>query len=238
MNIYRKAKELIFRGFFKNARLSFAQSGEDMILATILCQVKKGFYVDIGANNPYIQSNTHFFYKNGWRGINIDVLPNSMKTFKKIRKNDINLEIAISDKEEHLQYFMFSSSFYNTFSSEAVEETKKVSEFIGVQKLRTQKLSDIFGNYNVKEIDFMSVDVEGYDLQVLKSNNWNKYRPKIIITEYYAKELNNIKNDEIYKLMDANGYIYFCNTPTNVFYIEHNYFITRYENNSKKELHI
>lgn len=115
---------------FNNAKLSYSQSGEDMILDTIFCDVKKGFYVDIGANNPYIQSNTHFFYKKGWRGVNVDALPGSMNIFRKVRPNDINIEAAISNSNEILSYFMFSSSFYNTFDSSKVNEIKQNAQLI------------------------------------------------------------------------------------------------------------
>jgi hypothetical protein len=99
---------------------SYSQSGEDLILNTILGNLKSRFYVDIGANNPTVQSNTHFFYKKGWNGINVDALPGSMKIFKRIRPRDINLEIPISDIEENKMYYMFSPSFYNSFLEESV----------------------------------------------------------------------------------------------------------------------
>ena len=111
--------KFIYKPFTHEYKKSYSQSGEDMILNTILCDLKKGFYVDVGANNPTIQSNTHFFYKKGWCGINIDALPGSMRIFNLIRPRDINLEIPISDKEKKLNYFMFSSSFFNSFLEES-----------------------------------------------------------------------------------------------------------------------
>ena len=231
MKIVSKIKDRIFQSLFNGARLSYSQSGEDLILASILCHITKGFYVDIGANNPFIQSNTHYFYKQGWQGINIDALPGGMMKFHEVRRRDINLEIAISDKEETLQYYMFSSSFFNTFSSEAALKSKKVSNFIGTKNIQTNKLIDIFQKYIVSEIDFMSVDVEEKELQVLQSNDWSKYRPKIIVLEYSAIGLPSIKNTPVYNMMISSGYSLFCNTSTNVFYLENEFIRSRYGSN-------
>jgi FkbM family methyltransferase len=213
---------------FKNARLSYSQSGEDMILDTIFCNVSNGTYVDVGANNPYIQSNTHFLYKKGWRGINIDALPGSMKIFKKIRPQDINLEVAISNDEKELTYYMFNSSFYNTFFEKDVEKNKEVTKFIGSIKIKTIKLEKIFDSLKLQNIDFLSIDVEGLDLDVLKSNNWIKYRPRIIVVEKFSEGLDLLINDKIYQFLNEIGYCFLCNTVTNAFYIEDTFFKQRF----------
>jgi FkbM family methyltransferase len=236
MKIYRKLRNLSRRDvkyklrsiFLKGARLSYAQSGEDMILDTIFNGVKKGFYIDIGANNPFVQSNTYHFYKEGWNGINIDALPNSMKSFNKYRRRDINIENAISDREEVLEYHMFSSTFYNSFSKEDAEKSKMVSELLEIRKIKTQKLSDILDKHSIQTIDFMSIDVEGFDLNVLKSNDWVKYRPKVIVTECFAKDFAELKKNEIYNFLKQKGYIQFCNTPTNMFYLDNSFFAKRF----------
>jgi FkbM family methyltransferase len=228
MDIVNKVKGRIFKSAFDSARLSYSQSGEDLVVASILCKISKGFYVDIGANNPFIQSNTHYFYKLGWSGINIDALPGSMAKFNEVRNRDINLEVAISDKEELLEYHMFSSSFYNTFSSEAAEKSKKVVSFIGTKNIKTNRLSDIFNKYVTTEIDLMSIDVEENELQVLQSNDWSKYRPKVIILEHFAIELPFIGENEVYKTLISNGYTLFCNTSTNLFYLENIFLQQRY----------
>lgn len=122
MKVINKIKRKLWKLFFKNARLSYSQSGEDMILDTIFCNIRKGVYVDIGANNPYVQSNTHYFYKSGWRGVNVDALPGSMVQFKKARPKDINIECAISNSTDDLTYYMFKPSFYNTFDKSKYEQ--------------------------------------------------------------------------------------------------------------------
>jgi len=228
MKIVNKIKRIIWRHFFKNAKLSYSQSGEDMILDTIFCKVNKGVYIDVGANNPYIHSNTYFFYRKEWRGVNIDALPGSMKFFKKIRPQDINIEAAISNDEKELTYYMFNSSSFNTFCDKDVEKIKEVTKLIGSKKIKTIKLEKILDSLKLQNIDFLSIDVEGMDYDVLKSNNWNKYRPKVIVTEYFSKRLDLINNDKVYQFLIEIGYRFLCNSCVNAFYIENTFFKQRF----------
>lgn len=233
MKLTRKIKRKIWWIIFKNARLSYSQSGEDMILDTIFCDVDKGTYVDVGSNNPYVQSNTYYLYKKGWQGVNIDALPGSMKLFNKVRPLDINIEAAISNEEKELTYYMFSSSFYNTFNDKDVERIKTITKYKGEIIIKTIKLTEILDSLNFKEIDFMSVDVEGLDLKVIKSNNWNIYRPKVIITEWFSKGIDELHKDGVYQFLNDVGYMFFCNSVTNAFYIENAFYKERFEGKNK-----
>jgi FkbM family methyltransferase len=210
-----------------NSKSSYAQCGEDMIL-DIIFDKPKGFYVDIGANNPIIQSNTYYLYKKGWNGINIDAAPNSMTQFNLIRKRDINLPIPISDKQERLKYYSFKTSFFNTFDEQSAINCK--DELIGTIEVNTKKLFQIFDEYlGENEIDLLNVDVEGWDLKVLRSNNWNKYRPKVIVTEFFPF-LEDCYPDqtEVGTFLKDNHYKYLCCTPHNSFFLEQGFFNKRY----------
>ena len=225
-NIYNSS---IFQKIYFRGKVSYAQSGEDLILNQIFKGVKKGFYIDIGANNPFVNSNTYFFYKKGWKGINIDALPKSMNSFNLFRKRDINLEIAISNNESVLKYYMYSSSFYNTFCKETAEmlKNKNYTKLVETREIKSQKLSDVLDKLRIDTIDFMTIDVEGLDLNVLKSNNWKKYNPNVIITELWSTDLDNLKNNGVYIFLINNGYRYFCNTPTNIFYVKNSFISIR-----------
>jgi FkbM family methyltransferase len=227
--MYKKIKRRICNLLNENAKLSYSQSGEDMILDTIFYRVNYGCYVDVGANNPLIQSNTHFFYRKGWRGVNIDALPDSMSLFKKIRPQDINIEAAISDDEAELTYYMFESSFYNTFCDKDIDKIKEVAKLIGTKKIKTTKLESIFDKLNLQSIDFISIDVEGLDLKVLKSNNWCKYRPRVIVCEFFSTGIGSLINDNVYQFLTENGYRFLCNSVSNVFYIENTFFKQRFD---------
>ena len=88
-------------------------------------------------------------------------------------------------------------------------------------------MSLILSQLNITSIDFMSVDVEGLDLNVLKSNDWNTFRPKVILVEDFNHG-NNIINSTIYEYMLTLGYVYFCKTVTNAFYIDHDFYNERF----------
>jgi FkbM family methyltransferase len=194
---------------------SYSQDGEDMILRTYFQNKPIGFYIDIGAHHPKKLSNTYVFYKMGWTGINIDAMPGSMIPFNEIRKRDINLEKAVSDVDTELTYYVFNEPALNGFSEEISKERDRNSiyKIIDEVKIKTEKLSSILDKYlpsTIKTIDFMSIDVEGFDLNVLKSNNWQKYRPKVILVELLDFEL--FDKDPIFIFLKNIGYSFFAKT--------------------------
>lgn len=168
-------------------RLSFSQEGEDMILARIFEGQKSGFYVDVGAHHPQRFSNTYHFYLRGWRGINIDAAPGSMALFDAVRPGDINLETPISGERQVLTYYSFNEPALNSFSPELARERDGLRDFhiVSEQRLETRTLAEVLDERLTPgtEIDFMSVDVEGLDYQVLKSNDWTRFRPRVVLAE-------------------------------------------------------
>lgn len=188
----------------------YSQEGEDIILNELLQNKSNGFYVDIGAHHPRRFSNTHLFYKKGWRGINIDAMPGSMKVFKRERPRDINLELGVSGRKGNMVYYMFDEPALNGFSGELSKERDKESNFkiIGKKKINTYPLSTILDRYLPKgeKIDFISIDVEGLDLVVLKSNNWKKYSPKYVLIEYLNIDIESIMKDPLYSFLSKKGY--------------------------------
>ena len=190
----------------------YSQEGEDILLRRIFGDQTKGFYVDVGAHHPKRFSNTCYFYNRGWKGINIDALPGSMEVFQKFRPRDTNLEIAISEKEQNLTYYMFNEPALNGFSKSISEERQNEQYQIeGTITVPSFPLSKILDTYlpSGQIIDFLSVDVEGLDLKVIASNDWNKYRPKIILVEILENSLNTIEDDPVYKYLIDQKYFFF-----------------------------
>lgn len=212
---------------FRNGKLSFSQGGEDLILNTIFLSKSTGFYIDVGANHPTKHSNTYLFYRMGWNGINIDALPDAINLFQKQRKRDINIHTGVGDSEGILKFYTFKESSYNTFDENRIDKIEKVSELLDVQEIRVQTLCSILNQQKVTTIDFMSIDVEGLDLNVLKSNDWGCFRPKVIVVEE-AKHGNDIRKSEIFKFLLANSYVYLCSSVTNAFYLEKDFFYERF----------
>lgn len=199
-----------FLNFFKT-KSSYSQWGEDMLLYSFYENKKnyKGFYIDIGAHHPVRFSNTYFFYKKGWRGINIDATPGSMTSFKVVRPRDVNIECAISETEQCTTFYLFNEPALNTFSKELAEERQSDKYYIKNKiSIVTKPLSAILSMYLPlnQTIDFMSVDCEGVDLQVLKSNDWKKYRPNYIAVEDIDFNLKTYFNSDIYQYLTSLNY--------------------------------
>lgn len=197
-------KKLIdFNGIYFDGYVnkSYSQEGEDLILRKLFGDHHKGFFVDVGAHHPMRFSNTYFFYKLGWKGINIDAMPGSMKIFNKLRPRDINIEKPISQKKEYLTYYAFNEPALNGFSKELSEERNGVDNYTieFTKEIETSTLEEILDNCvsSKQIIDFLSIDVEGLDLDVLMSNNFDKYLPKVILVEILGSSLFDIDKHEI-----------------------------------------
>ena len=208
----------------KFALLSYSQEGEDLILQRNFGDKKIGFYIDVGAHHPKRFSNTYLFYKKGWRGINIDAMPGSMIAFKAERSEDTNLEMGVSITPGELPYYMFNEPALNTFSP--IEAKKKDGlgnyKIVATKTIATYPLKDIFDKHLDKNqsIDFMSIDVEGLDLDVLKSNDWEAYRPRFILVEDLKKQSLSdfFTESELYTYLGALNYEFIAKTFNTLFF--------------------
>lgn len=216
-------KKQIFKRLWPFGSLCYSQEGEDMVLGRIFENKKEGFYVDVGAHHPKRFSNTYFFYRRGWRGINIDAMPGSMALFNKNRPLDANLEIPVSDKDEILTYYIFNEPALNGFSKELSDSRNGLRQYkiINTKELRTRTLASILDEFMPAEqqIDFLSIDVEGLDFQVLNSNNWDKYRPEVVLVEALGgADVADILVCETNLFMETKGYSLFAKTFNTLFF--------------------
>ena len=207
----------IFLKSFTTKKISYSYGGIDSLVANIFKDNNDGFYVDIGCGHPIKNNNTYLLSKRGWKGINIDLDEESIDLFNIYRKKDENINIAISnDNKEVDLYFYHSKSAINTISKEAANYQKaKVSS---VKKIKSKTLNEVLINSKFKDIqiDFLSIDVEGSELLVLKNFDFKKYSPKVIVVEYLDLSLprleiknlnvNNVISSQLYNLITSNNY--------------------------------
>ena len=214
-------KNFVKKILYKNNNLfsSNSQAREDVMLKYLfrkyIYQSYKGFYIDIGAFDPVKGSNTKIFYDYGWSGINIDANPSSIQKFNKHRKHDININIGISEHESIKPFYYFGSKDgINSFSESFITKNGQKNNVKKILKIETKTLSSILDFYLPSSmiIDFMDIDAEGLDFEVLKSNNWVKYRPKILLVELEARNFDNILNHEISKYLSKKNYEPFYRT--------------------------
>lgn len=206
-------KMLLMNGYYSldgQAHTSFSQMGEDLILDLIFRDKKKGFYVDVGAYHPKQYSNTYLFYLRGWNGINIDPMPGSMDEFTKIRPRDINLELGVGMSKNEKTYYIFDQPALSGFSTKLSKKRDTESEYRIVRKERIGMfpLKSILEQYMPKKhkIDFLSVDVEGMDYEVLASNDWTRFSPSVVVVEDLTFSLSKPKMSKIYLFLTERGY--------------------------------
>ena len=202
--------------WMQGVKNSYSQRGEDIVIDHLLKHKKIGFYIDVGANDPIRFSNTNRFYKRGWYGINIEPDPICFEKIRSARSKDVNLNIGIGTSHKKFYFYKFFPDTLSTFSKDAAKNyIQKGFELVNKIKIEVRKLSDIIDTYcRNTPIDFISIDTEGYDLVVLKSNDWKRFRPKLVCIEA------GLKNSEVTEYLQKNGYNEVFNNGLNKIFVD------------------
>ena len=199
--------ELIINLFGKYNK-SYAESfGEDLFVDYFFQQKKKGFYVDIGCNLPKSRSLTYLLYKRGWKGVKVDISPRSIKLNKLIRSKDINLNISVGKNESIIDaYIFYDNCSMNTVDKKFKEYTKKsVNKEPTILRLEQLRLNTILKNHEINKIDYLNIDVEGNEENVLDGFAIKKYSPELVSIEIHSEKCPPT-NNKIYKFFTSNGY--------------------------------
>lgn len=207
-------------------KLSYSQTGEDIIIKSIFeaINVDKPSYLDIGAHHPTYLNNTAMLYKAGCRGINVEPDPILFSAFIKDRSKDINLNIGVATKPGKLTFYVMDPPTLNTFSES--EADKYVSENgFSIRKkllLDVNTIRNIVNeHHNGKFPDFLSIDVEGLDYDLIQSINYKKTYPKVICVETitYSSNGKGIKQKKIINHLQSQGYMVFADTYINTIFV-------------------
>ena len=191
---------------------TYSMFGEDLKIKNFFKNKKKGFYVDIGCYHPLDGNNTYLLYKKGWSGVNVDINKTSIELFKIARKKDFNFNIAISDKSKKVRvFFRKKINMLNTIvKKNAITNFQKGFSSAYIKSI---SLNSILKSLNLKneKIDFLNLDVEGNELNVLKYFNFKKYRPELICVEIHNQKLTKkikdyYKKTRLYKLLIKQSY--------------------------------
>lgn len=164
--------------------VSYAQNHEDVLLSRLFAAARPGFYIDVGANDPAHDSVTRHFYEMGWRGVNVEPGP----IYKKLaaeRPRDANLNVAVSNRSGSLTFYEFPAA--GGFSTLCQAEADRHRRERGFECLEHQvpvtTLAAICEQYAMQPIDFLSIDVEGHERQVLEGADWSRWRPTAVVIE-------------------------------------------------------
>jgi FkbM family methyltransferase len=197
------------------AGASWSQFGEDGFLHGFFFRQETGFYVDVGAFDPFRYSNTYAMYRRGWRGINIEPNPEAVALFRRHRGRDINLPIAISREEGTASFTVDSACSGIDDDTHVYKDRNGGAPRIAV---KTRPLNAVLEEHVPKgtPIDFMSIDCEGHDRTVLESNDWSRFRPRVLLCEEHGAR----PGSPLDAYMESHGYAYYCHLHLTKVYLE------------------
>ena len=199
--------ESMRRFFDRHAEFGYAAGGEDRLVASFFA--RPGFYVDVGCNHPTSYSNTFMLYKRGWHGINIDANARLIALHQRMKPRDQSIFAAIAQHQQTLTYTQFEgetlmASLDPEFVRARVANGLRISSEVA---LKTKTLTEVLEQLQAPaRFELLNVDVEGLDLEVLRSLDFARFRPQMIIVEILGYDLENFKAEPIYELLSGKGY--------------------------------
>ncbi len=225
----RRLKNFLKRKAGVYAKKSYSQCGEDLIVRYIfdVLLIEHPTYLDIGAHHPFFLNNTALLNEEGSRGVNVEADPQLISRFEQRRKDDVNLNIGMSTEKGSMDFYVMSAQTLSTFS--AKEAARYEQEGAGIIEsvipVEVQTFAEVVNsNFDGGFPDFVSLDVEGLDYEILKSIDFSKYRPHVFCIETIIFTQNRSskdvgRHDEIDELMLKNNYIKYADTNINTIYV-------------------
>ncbi|MBI5598232.1 MAG: FkbM family methyltransferase [Deltaproteobacteria bacterium] len=221
---YKKLKKSLKRGYKK----SYSQSGEDTIVALIFgaIRIKRPSCLDIGAHDPVLLNNTYLFYERGSSGVNIEPNPILFKRLESRRRRDVNLNAGVAASAGVLDFYVMTSedNTLHTFSKETAERysgygTQAIKE---VLRINTVNVNDVMREYFSPKPNFVSMDIEGLEMEVLRSFDFKNFRPEVFCIEtiLYTEDGSEGKVAEIIDFMKSAGYMVFADTYINTIFVD------------------
>ena len=189
---------------------NYSQEGEELTLRRLMAADGPGYYVEVGAYHPRRLSNTYALYRQGWRGLNIDATPGSMEAFRRLRPEDANVEQAVSDHATPLHFHQFREPALNTFDAALADSYVAAGwERLDIREIVPCPLREILARHwpQGRPIHLMNIDVEGEELGVLRSNDWQTYRPHWLIIEVLDTPLQALAEHPVIAFLTARGYV-------------------------------
>jgi FkbM family methyltransferase len=220
-----RIKSLVRRKTGLHYRRSFSQCGEDVIARTIfdILGVACPTYLDIGAHHPSFMSNTYLFYREGSRGISVEPDPDLYVKFLEIRGRDLNLNVAVGPMLGNIDLYIMSPRTLNTLSEkEARNYESQGYAIVGKHSVPVVTINQILDEHFHRAPDFLSVDVEGLDFEILSTLDFERYRPVVICIEtiLFNTVGEGVKRTEIDDLLSGLGYMRFADTYINSLYVD------------------
>lgn len=213
--------------FWKKGKRSYAQCGEDLIVDFVMenrFKISKPSYFDIGAHDPVYLSNTYLFYEKGCKGVLVEPDPILCKGISKKRPKDdvINAGVGV-DSATSADFYILDCKTLNTFSKEEAEryrhEGHKIEKTLQIELIN---INEIISNKFSNCPNFISLDVEGLDVEILKSFDFKRWRPEVFCVETitYTSNFTGSKISSIFEVMEKNEYFVFADTYINTIFVD------------------
>jgi FkbM family methyltransferase len=203
-----------------SSTMSYAQSGEDLILATLLDVKSGGLYVDVGCNAPILYSNTYRLHLNGWRGLVVDANSDFAPLYARERPLDTYVTAAISDDVKDVRFEVYEDAALSNLDATRIStlsaDRYKVRRVV---ELRTRRLQQLLDDADFpKRFDLLSIDVENHDLPCLRSIDLTVYRPRVIVIEAHGANLADLGSHPIAQHVAPFGYAIVAYSGNNLFF--------------------
>jgi len=203
---------------------SYSLNFEDVILNRIFPTKTHGFYVDVGAGHPQLENDLYAFYERGWRGINVEPNEGFFLLQQKMRPGDRNLCMVLSDTAgEPLTYYEIEGSGLSTCDEVQAREHASRGYHLRPRSVPVGTLAGILTEAGTHDIDVLKVDVEGFEEKVLSGNDWEKFRPSVVLVEATYPESPEVRPTSIRAFMEQRGYRHVHFDGLNDFYVEHGF---------------
>jgi FkbM family methyltransferase len=198
---------------------SFAQNREDVILARVLGERQRGFYVDVGASDPVVRSVTKHFYDLGWRGVNLEPVARFHRMLERDRPGDVNLCVALGSSPGALTFFEFEAEGISTLSPANAEHFTALGYPCERRTVEVVTLAAVCAAHCPGPIDFLKIDVEGWERQVIEGGDWTRFRPRVLLVEATKPNSTEPTWHEWEPLLLAQGYLFAWFDGLNRFYV-------------------
>lgn len=212
---------------------TYAQIGEDVIVSYVfaLKGITMPSYLDIGANDPKHRNNTFLFYQRGARGINIDANPFSVEKFLKQRPGDINLHLGIGEGDSEFEFYIMEKDELSTFSKEVYTNYLKLGHQLKeIIKVKTVCINKVVEQYAGNTMpDFLSIDTEGLDFEIISRLEFERFRPKVICVESSDHSADGVgtKRTELINYICGKEYFEYGNTWLNSILVDERWFFNK-----------
>jgi FkbM family methyltransferase len=196
----------------RHLQRSFSQDGEDRIVLRLFRHRRDGFYIDIGAHHPYRFSNTALLHELGWRGINIEATPGAIDAFREARPDDINIWMAVAEAEGTVPFKVFEEGAYNTLVTGRIAPGKGGPDQGRVVEVPAAPIDVILAPHlrAGQRVDFLSLDIEGFEMAVLARYPFATHPPAVIVVEDHGFDIADCARSPVFRLLSAKGYRLRC----------------------------